>query len=306
MCDVIIPAYRPGPEFRCLLRRLHEQTRLPHRILVINTEEQYWDASFEKEAPLLSVMHIRKEDFDHGGTRRMAASLSEAPVLVFMTQDCLPADRKMLEKLTEALYQEESIGAAYARQLPRKEASCIERLTRAFNYPSEPHIYYEKDIQAHGIKTFFCSNVCAAYRRDAYVSCGGFVESTIFGEDMLLAEKMVRNGYGIAYAADARVIHSHDYGCMEQLRRNFDMGVSHAQHPEVYADLPSEGEGLRMVRQVAAGLARKGQFAGLPRLMVLSAAKYAGYRLGKAYRRLPRALAYRLTLSPGYLKNTKR
>ena len=163
-----------------------------------------------------------------------------------------------------------------------------------------PFVYYEKDVAEHGIKTFYCSNVCAAYSREAYQAAGGFLPRTIFGEDMMLAEKLIRNGYGIVYAADALVIHSHDYSCREQFRRNFDIGVSHAEHPEVYASVPSEGEGIRMVRMTAARLLGSGHFYLLPYLVVQSGCKYAGYRLGKMYKRIPRALVRRLSSNPGY------
>ena len=58
--DVIIPAYRPDPEFGELLRRLEAQTVRPDRILVINTEKQYWDPSWEELASNLEVRHIQK------------------------------------------------------------------------------------------------------------------------------------------------------------------------------------------------------------------------------------------------------
>ena len=298
--DIVIPTYKPGKDFPVLLQRLEEQELPPGRILVINTEKAFWDPSWEETCRILEVHHISKEEFDHGGTRRMAADLCDGDILVFMTQDAMPADRRLLRCLTEALCKEAGAGAAYARQLPRKDAGPIERSTRAFNYPAVSHVYYEKDVAEHGIKTFYCSNVCAAYSREAYQAAGGFLPRTIFGEDMMLAEKLIRNGYGIVYAADAVVIHSHDYSCREQFRRNFDIGVSHAEHPEVYASVPSEGEGIRMVRMTAARLLGSGHFYLLPYLVVQSGCKYAGYRLGKMYRKIPRALVRRLSFNPGY------
>ena len=61
----------------------------------------------------------------------------------------------------------------------------------------------QKILRRLGIKTFFCSNVCAAYRREIYEELGGFVKHTIFNEDMIYAAKAVEAGYAIAYAADA-------------------------------------------------------------------------------------------------------
>ena len=49
-----------------------------------------------------------------------------------MTQDALPADRHLLQNLTEALYADEQTGAAYARQLPNADCSFVERYTEIF------------------------------------------------------------------------------------------------------------------------------------------------------------------------------
>ena len=45
---------------------------------------------------------------------------------------------------------------------------------------------------------------------------------TIFNEDMIMASKMIEDGKAVAYQADARVWHWHDYKAIQQLHRNFD------------------------------------------------------------------------------------
>lgn len=47
---------------------------------------------------------------------------------------------------------------------------------------------------------------------------GGFITHTIFNEDMIYAGKIVLKGYLVAYQADARVFHSHNYGNVEQFK----------------------------------------------------------------------------------------
>ena len=64
------------------------------------------------------------------------------------------------------------------------------------------------DLPELGIKTFFCSNVCAMYEREDVSGPGRFPRRTIFNEDMIYAGGLVENGFAIAYAADARVVHS--------------------------------------------------------------------------------------------------
>ena len=298
--DVIIPVYHPGKEFSVLLERLTEQTAAIHRIIAMNTEENYWNKELEQKYPLLEVHHLKKSEFDHGGTRAWAAELSDAEIMVFMTQDAVPADRNLIENLVKALEKEKMIAAAYARQLPNEMCSFAERYTRSFNYPEKSYVRTQKDLPLYGIKTFFCSNVCAAYKKEIYQELGGFVRKTIFNEDMIYAGKLIQMGYGIAYAADAKVIHSHNYSCMQQFHRNFDLGVSQAEHPEIFAGVPSEGEGIKLVKKTINYLIQKRKIWLIPGVILQSGCKYAGYLSGKNYRKLPRKMILWCTMNREY------
>lgn len=308
--DVIIPAYRPGDKLEELLRRLLRQSRQVNRVIIMNTERRYWNEEryetlFEGKNTKLSVFHLTREEFDHGKTRHQGILLSDADLCVCMTHDCIPYDHELIRRLTDALLASEDTAAAYARQLPAADCGFIERYTRQFNYPEESRVKSREDLEDLGIKTYFCSNVCAAYRRARYLELGGFTKKTIFNEDMIFAAAAVKAGYQIAYAADAKVIHSHNYTAMEQLRRNFDLAVSQADHPEVFAGLRSEGEGIRLVKKTAAYLIGNGRFYQLPELIIKSGFKYAGYLLGKNYSKLPPSLIRRLTMNPAYWKREK-
>ncbi len=302
--DVLIPVYKPDRRFAGLLQMLQRQTVRPGRIIIMNTEEKYWNPRGYEDIPGLEVHHLAKEDFDHGGTRNQAAGYSDADIVVFMTDDAVPADEHLIERLLDAFSwtgpKGETVAEAYARQLPASDCRVIERYTRGFNYPAESRVKTAADLPQLGIKTCFASNVCCAYRRDVFETLGGFTKSTIFNEDMIYASGAIRAGYAIAYAADARVVHSHNLTPMQQFHRNFDMAVSQAEHPEVFADLPAEGEGIRLVKQTAAYLIRSGRFWLVPSLVLTSGCKYLGYRLGRNYQKLPRRAVLWCSMSPLY------
>lgn len=300
--NVIIPTYRPGREFPELLKGLKNQEYQPDKVIIMNTEEEGWDARWETLFPQTEVHHIKKEQFDHGGTRKAGAALADGSILVFMTQDAVPYDKFLIGNLINPLLKQEGVGAAYARQLPREDCSFLEKCTRSFNYPETSCIKREKDLPVYGIKTFFCSNVCAAYKREAYEKAGGFVEKAIFNEDMICAGNMVKAGYGIAYAADAKVVHSHNYTCLQQLHRNFDLGVSQADYPEIFEGVPSEGEGIRLVKKTVGILMKAGKFWLLPKLFFQSGFKYIGYFMGKRYKKLPRRMILWATMNKAYWK----
>lgn len=301
--DVVIPTYRPGPEVRKLLERLAAQSCPVSNILIVNTDEKQWDPSITEGIPNVQVFHIEKSEFDHGSARNLGASHSEADYVLFMTQDAVPCSRHMVRRLVEALKSNPDIKAAYARQLPKRGCRIIERFQRSFNYPAESRVKRIGDLDELGIKTFFCSNVCACYDRKFYSESGGFAVPSIFNEDMVFAGNTVKAGYAVAYAAEARVLHSHNYTVMEQFRRNFDNGVSQAMHPEIFEGIRSEGEGMKMVRKTAGYLIRRGRGYLIPCLAVQSAGKLLGFRLGKNVKKLPRAVIMRCTMSPEFWKN---
>lgn len=303
--DIIIPLYKPGKELFTLLDKLNEQTVPAGKIILLNTEEKYftgltYGTDFAKRYRNVEVFHISKREFNHGGTRRLGVSKSHAPVFVMMTQDAVPADNLLLEKLTAQLQGD--VAVAYARQLADDKSSVLERFSRQFNYPDKSCIKSGADLERLGIKTYFCSNVCAAYRRETYDKLGGFIRRTIFNEDMIYAAGAIKAGYRIAYAAEAKVIHSHNYNCRQQFHRNFDLGVSQAEHPEIFGGIKSESEGKRMVKATTAYLKKNHMQRKIPYFYLQCCWKYAGYLLGKHYKRLPRKVVLTCTASPTYWK----
>ena len=308
--DIIIPVYKPDKYFLQLIEKLESQTIAVNRIILMNTEEKYFEQlfygnKFLKQYHNIDVYHLSKREFNHGKTRRQGVKKSQAEIFVMMTQDAMPKDEFLLENLLKAL-EGEKVAAAYARQLPTQDCNPIEQYLRAFNYPDKSEIKTIEDVKTRGIKAYFCSDVCCAYKRSVYEELGGFVKNTIFNEDMLFAAGALKAGYQIAYAAEACVVHSHNYTCMEQLHRNFDLGVSQADHPEVFEEVPSESEGIKSVKAAAGYLKENGLWKWMPYLIMQSGFKYIGYRLGKMYKRLPKKCIMKLTMNKEYWEQMER
>ena len=305
--DVVIPAYKPGKKFSRLLKMLERQTWPVGKVIVMNTEKSFWNDHGFEGIGNLEVHHLTKEEFDHGDTRNRGMKLSRADIVVFMTDDAVPADEHLIEELVKAFAQRgpegEAVIMAYARQLPDKDCALAERYTRSFNYPEESCVKTKADLKRLGIKTFFASNVCCAYDREKFWFQGGFIRRTIFNEDMIFAGRAVlQDDYAVAYAAEARVIHSHNYNCRQQFKRNFDLAVSQADHPEIFNGIRSESEGIRLVKSTARFLIRQKKPWLVPGPVVKSGFKYLGYRAGKCYRLLPGWMILKCTMNREYWK----
>ncbi len=304
--DVIIPVYKPTKKLLDLLDGLMAQTLAVNRIILVNTEKKYFDAfvqgtDFEERYKKVSVYHIKKEEFDHGGTRNYGVSLSKAPYFIMMTDDAVPGDGRMVQELLSH-FEQDKVGMAYGRQIPGKDCSVLERYARLFNYPQESRIKSKENLKDMGIKAFFASNVCAAYKRSVFDELGGFTGHTIFNEDMIYARGLIEKGYRIAYEAGALVEHSHNYSGLAQLHRYFDLGVSHAQYPEVFNGVGTGSEGMRMVKAASLYVIKKGKPWLIVKLFWQSGCKYIGYFMGKRYKKLPMTLVKAFSMNREYWK----
>ena len=280
--DVLIPVYRPDGKLTELLKRLKMQNYPIHRVILMNTEEKHFPAELIGIWDRVEVYHLAKEEFDHGGTRDRGVRMSTADLVVCMTQDAMPADETLIEELVKP-FDDPEVWAAYARQLPNEDCREVEKYTRSFNYPEQSMVKTKEDLDRLGIKTFFCSNVCAAWRREKYLELGGFVKHTIFNEDMILAGTMIKQGGKIAYCAKAKVIHSHNYSAFQQFHRNFDLAVSQTMYPEVFGGIRSESEGIKLVKKSLSYCIKIGKPWLMIQVVTQSAGKLLGYKMGQRY-----------------------
>lgn len=284
--DAVIPAYKPGRDLRELVEKLLDQTVRLGRIIIINTDREFFDEKEYLIAPAVEVVHITRHEFDHAGTRDMGLRMSDADYVLFMTMDAIPKDNYLVEKLLSGFRRADNIAVSYARQLPKKDCNRIEQITREFNYPAQSRIQTSDDIKELGIKAYFCSDVCAMYDTSIYRSLGGFKAPAIFNEDMVYAAGALDAGYAVSYCADALVYHSHNYTGRQYYRRNFDLGVSQADHPEIFERFNVKGTGMQLVRKSLAQICRRGTPADIIRLVYYSGMKYLGFRKGKNYHKL--------------------
>ena len=133
-------------------------------------------------------MEISKNDFSHGRTRQSALDyLDNVELVIYLTQDVIVAIPDALQRLV-SVFQDEKIGASYGRQLPRKDASHLERNERLFNYPELSIRKSYSERLRYGVKTAFISNSFATYRIDALKEVGGFPCNVILAHSVIVMQ----------------------------------------------------------------------------------------------------------------------
>lgn len=301
--DVIIPTCNPDEKLGLLLGNLQRQSIPPHKIYIINTltaghTAEDFNAQYQI-ADNIEIRHIQSEDFDHGTTRNDGARMSDADLILFITQDAIPADDHLLENLSKNI--KEDVVIAFGRQVADSEMP-IERLSRNFNYPPVGYVKSAKDKAVMGIKVCFCSNVCAMYRRSTFWELNGFPTHNIFNEDMQFAYKVISSGYSIAYAADAVVLHSHNYSLKKIFQRYFDQGVSQKQNEQMFNQFSSMNEGKAQAKYIIKGLSKEKRYSLIFLFVMQSLAKLCGFFMGKHYNLMPHGLRKALSMNKYYWK----
>lgn len=301
---VVVPTLNASPFLDRLIPALSRLDPAPAEILILDSQSDD-DTAQRCRAAGFRVHVIARAAFGHGRTRNLAARLVEADVLVFMTQDAVPLDTRLLAHLL-APFNDPRVGHAFARQVPHAYATPAAAFARSFNYPVLSRVVAWRDVPSLGIGAFFTSNACAAYRRSTFLELNGFPEDVPVSEDTLFAAKMLRAGHALCYVAEARVAHSHNYSLHQELRRYFDIGVAHARAPWYRALAGNlEGRGRAFVVTELRDLWASGRSLLIPGAIMRNAVRWVGYRTGRHYRLLPRPLRRCLSAQPQFWARTR-
>ncbi|NPA39168.1 MAG: glycosyltransferase family 2 protein [Thermodesulfobacteria bacterium] len=292
--SIIIPTYCAEEYLDRLLKSLSVQTVKPQEVIIIDSSSpdrtveiaNFWKAK---------VIVIPKQKFDHGETRTLAGKAANGEVLIYITQDVMPCDEKAIENLIKPFYQDKKVGATFGRQIPYPDATLFAKHLRLYNYPDKSYVKSLKDKEKYGLKTCFCSNSFAAYRKSVLEEVGWFKSGLIFGEDMHVAAKILLKGYKIAYVAEAKVYHSHSYTVWQEFKRYFDIGVFHKRENWILKEF-GKAEGGRYVKSEFKYLLKNGAYHLIPEFFIRNILKFLGYKLGYNYDKLPKSLIKKLSM----------
>ena len=286
--SVIIPTLNAEHEIETLLIALDRQSIQPNEILVVDSASDDKTIELVQKHKGVRLLQIDRQDFNHGTTRDMALNESSGDFVCFLTQDAVPVSVDYLKRLVDPMVEDSNIALVSGRQLPKANARRFEQLVRDFNYPDAPSVRSKGDLKKFGIKTFFASDTCSAYRRTAYLKCGGF-DHVNTNEDMLMAAKFIASGMKVAYEPRAEVYHSHNLTPSQQFARNRAVGFFLETHADDLMHASEIGEGGRLVKAVSFQLLREGNLVEFIAFGVDCCARLLGNRAGRRAARKERS-----------------
>ena len=278
--SVIVMTLNAEAYIKSMLDILSRQTIKPIEVIVADSESTDKTIEIARTFDFVSILNIKRSEFDHGGSRHHAFEQSIGDFVLFFTQDAVIEQDNYIEQMISN-FEDESVAMVCARQKAKPNAFHYERLIRDFNYPLTRKVRSKADIKTMGIKAFYMSDACSAYRRTAYFDLGGFEHPILTNEDMFIAARALEKGYKTVYDPEAYVLHSHNFSFMQEYKRNFDVAAFMVMHKSVFADMKIEGEGARLVKYVSKNLLKHFHVISFIKFGFICIAKFAGNRKGR-------------------------
>jgi rhamnosyltransferase len=279
---VVIPTLNAGGMLKYCLSPFLKSPLKP-RILLVDSSSTDGTPDIAKNLGI-ELISICRDEFNHGLTRENARKYINTDIVVMVTQDAIPVDETMMDKLVEPILKGDAV-VSYGRQIPHEGAGFLELFDRYFNYPAESQLRGLHDEGKYGVFTFYCSNSWSAWLNSALDEVGGF-PFILTLEDTIAAARLLRRGYQIAYVAESVVTHSHNFSLSQEFRRYFSIGYVRESHRELlFAKAKDEQRGFAYVKGMFRQLWPAKIFL-LPSAIFHLGAKLLGYKLGQNSSRL--------------------
>lgn len=222
--SILLLTKNGGPDFERLLPAIFAQKEVaPFEVVAIDSGSTDGTLDILRRY-LTRIEQIPEATFHHARTRNFAASLARGDILIFLSQDAIPASDLWLGTMLSN-FRDPQVAAVYGRQLP-KQGSSLERQDALDAVYGEARVVKDP---AHrnglGYRFYHFSDVNAAIRRSVWEATH-FPEDLKVFEDLGIAKRILDAGWKIVYEPEACVFHSHHHTTMGLFKRYFDIGYT--------------------------------------------------------------------------------
>lgn len=226
---VVIPTKNGGNQLKNVLNAVFSQkTKYSFEVVCVDSGSN--DNTIEIIQSFPCKLHqIKPEDFGHGKTRNLGASLGNGEFIMFLTQDALPANDAWIENFIDAMKEEPSAAGGFGIHYPYPDCNELDKrdLKRHFmNFGEENKVFFidNRDLY-YGDKGYqqylaFFSDNNSCLRRSVWEKHP--YQDVNFAEDQIWAREILEAGYKKIYCPRAGVYHSHNYPLKTYFQRYYD------------------------------------------------------------------------------------
>jgi glycosyltransferase involved in cell wall biosynthesis len=197
-CSVVIRAYNEAAHIGRLLEGLSRQTLRDLEVILVDSGST--DSTVELAAATgAKVVHILPSEFTFGRSLNLGLAAATCELVVIASAHVYPVYPDWLERLLEP-FADPQVVLTYGKQRAPVSAHFSEQQVYQRWYPEH---------SASPQPQPFCNNANAAVRLSAWKAHP--YDETLTGlEDLAWGKWVLGEGLGIAYVAEAEIIHSHN------------------------------------------------------------------------------------------------
>ena len=213
-----------GRDLEFLMSALYRQKGVePFELIVIDSGSTDETLELLRRFPV-HLEQIPPESFHHSRTRNFAAGLAKGEILVFLSQDAIPASEKWLNTMISN-FDDPTVGAVYGRQLPKPGSSMEREDALGALYGERKIVKDPVHRNGLGYRFYHFSDVNGAIRRGVWEALR-FPEDLRVFEDIGIAKRILDAGWKIVYEPNSSVFHSHSHTTIGLFKRYFDIGCT--------------------------------------------------------------------------------
>lgn len=196
---------------------------------------------------------ITKEEYGHGKTRAAAAFDAKGDIVVYLSQDATPQNRRWLYEMVKPFELNDKVMGVLGKQVPWPTAPPvlkyeIRNVFNSFGNDCGTTLFYYDDFvknQAEKDVISFYSDVNSAARKS--ILTGEIPYKDVpYAEDQLFGRDIIKAGYIKAYASRGVVVHSNDVKLSDFKARIFDETIG-LRNVGIHVEKPSIKTISRMI-----------------------------------------------------------
>lgn len=226
---VVIPTKNGGELLDEVLTQIDNQkTQYSYEVVCVDSGSSDNTIDIIKKHHCI-LKQIPKEDFGHGKTRNLGASLGMGEYIIFITQDAKPVDENWIENFINGMKINPDIVGGFGMHYPYPNCNLLDKRDLYYHFKGfgeDNTIYYLEDKERYKVEEgyrhllSFYSDNNSCMRRDIWEKYP--YADVDFAEDQIWARQMIELGYKKLYCPYAAVYHSHNYPLKEYKKRYFD------------------------------------------------------------------------------------
>lgn len=226
---IAIPTYNGEQYLDDLLNAcLGQEVEFGFELLVVDSGSSDRTLAIVRSHPEVRLHQIKQKEFGHGRTRNLAASLARGEIVVYLTQDAVPAGPRWLEEMLRPFEISKRVVCVFGKQVPRPDCPpTVKRDVMAvFSSFGPDHCLSLQQAspritdQAALDALAFMSNVNSAVRKSLLRRIP--FPDVAYAEDQALGREVISAGLIKCYAPLASVVHSHGLALPAYFRRMYE------------------------------------------------------------------------------------